>query len=526
MACLGVFVAYLPVTTVSVSLPALQRVLGASTSQLSWVSDAFVLPMAALILTTGVWGDVHGRKRVFQAGMAFCALGAAVSLTADSVQLLWVGQAASGLGAAALLPTTLALISHAVPDHRERGRFIGLWAMSMLASLAMGPLIAGLLQQHVQVRWIFLLPIPVSLVVLVVAAFLLPDSRAPHGRRLDWPGQISAAVTVTAVVYGVIEGGADGFGTPSVVAALVIGAVSAVAFVLVERRSDSPMLDLALFRSPAFAATSLVAMISFLGLIGFFFVLSLYFGLVQHLSTWEAGLRMVLVSGTSLVAGVPVGRLMHRVSPRVMITTGLVVMAGSLLSLTGVDAATSYGSLAWRLVLLGLGIGAVLTPMTASAVSSVPHHLAGMAAAGNNAFRQLGGALGPAVLGTLLTTRALDALPGRLTDAGVPTETGGHVLAVAREQGLGAVAGLDLGPATRPALSALSGSFLDGLQLCLVVSASLALLAALACAVLLRPAAPAAPGRPGTGAPAPRAADGPVLVTAGSASTQGPQRTP
>ncbi|MFF2611480.1 MFS transporter [Kitasatospora sp. NPDC058046] len=526
MACLGVFVAYLPVTTVSVSLPALQRVLGASTSQLSWVSDAFVLPMAALILTTGVWGDVHGRKRVFQAGMAFCALGAAVSLTADSVQSLWVGQAASGLGAAALLPTTLALISHAVPDHRERGRFIGLWAMSMLASLAMGPLIAGLLQQHVAVRWIFLLPIPVSLVVLVVAAFLLPDSRAPHGRRLDWPGQISAAVTVTAVVYGVIEGGADGFGTPSVVAALVIGAVSAVAFVLVERRSDSPMLDLALFRSPAFAATSLVAMISFLGLIGFFFVLSLYFGLVQHLSTWEAGLRMVLVSGTSLVAGVPVGRLMHRVSPRVMITTGLVVMAGSLLSLTGVDAATSYGSLAWRLVLLGLGIGAVLTPMTASAVSSVPHHLAGMAAAGNNAFRQLGGALGPAVLGTLLTTRALDALPGRLTDAGVPTETGGHVLAVAREQGLGAVAGLDLGPATRPALSALSGSFLDGLQLCLVVSASLALLAALACAVLLRPAAPAAPGRPGTGAPAPRTAAGPVLVTAGSASTQGPQRTP
>ncbi|MFF2745752.1 MFS transporter [Kitasatospora sp. NPDC058048] len=518
MACLGVFVAYLPVTTVSVSLPALQRALGASTSQLSWVSDAFVLPMAALILTTGVWGDVHGRKRVFQAGMAFCALGAAVSLAADSVQWLWVGQAASGLGAAALLPTTLALISHAVPDHRERGRFIGLWAMSMLASLALGPLIAGLLQQHVEVRWIFLLPIPVSLVVLVVAAFLLPDSRAPHGRRLDWPGQISAAVTVTAVVYGVIEGGADGFGTPSVVAALVIGAVSAVAFVVVERRSSSPMLDLALFRSPAFAATSLVAMISFLGLIGFFFVLSLYFGLVQHLSTWEAGLRMVLVSGTSLVVGVPVGRLMHRVSARVMITTGLVLMAGSLLSLIGVDAGTSYGSLAWRLVLLGLGIGAVLTPMTASAVSSVPHHLAGMAAAGNNAFRQLGGALGPAVLGALLTTRALDALPGRLADAGVPAETGGHVLTVAREQGLGAVAGLDLGPATKPALNALGGSFLDGLQLCLVVSASLALLAAVACAVLLRPAVSA--GRPGAGAPAPQttAVPAPVPEPVGSAS--------
>ncbi|MFJ7197953.1 MULTISPECIES: MFS transporter [unclassified Streptomyces] len=497
MACLGVFVAYLPVTTVSVSLPAVQRALGASTSQLSWVSDAFVLPMAALILTTGVWGDVHGRKRVFQTGMALCALGAAVSLSSHSVQALWAGQALSGLGAAALLPTTLALISHAVPDHRERGKYIGLWAMSLMGSLAVGSLIAGALLEHVAWRWIFLLPIPVSLVVLVVAAFRLPDSRAPHGRRLDWPGQISAAVAVTAVVYGVIEGGADGFGEPAVVTALVLGAVAAVVFVVVERRSASPMLDPALFRSPAFTATALVAMISFLGLIGFFFVLSLYFGMVQHLTTIEAALRMVMVSGVSLVAGLPIGRLMHRVSARVLITTGLVVAAGAMLLLTGVDAHTSYGSIAWRLVLLGLGMGAVLTPMTASAVSSVPYHLAGMAAAGNNAFRQVGGALGPAVLGALLTTRALDALPGRLTDAGVPSGAADRVLDTAREQGLGAVAGLDLDAATGPALTALGDSFLDGMRLCLTVSASLALLAALACAVLLRPAvrtvAPAAP---------------------------------
>ncbi|MFD7447458.1 MFS transporter [Kitasatospora sp. NPDC059827] len=493
MACLGVFVAYLPVTTVSVSLPAIQRALGATTAQLSWVSDAFVLPMAALILTTGVVGDVHGRKRVFQAGMALCAVGAAVALGSDSVQVLWAGQAASGLGAAALLPTTLAMISHAVPDHRERGKFIGLWAMSLLASLAVGPLIAGVLLDHVAWRWIFLLPVPVSLVVLAVAAFLLPDSRAPHGRRLDWPGQVSAAVAVTAVVYGVIEGGANGFGEPATVAALVLGALAAVVFVAVERRSASPMIDPALFRSPAFTATSLVAMISFLGLIGFFFALSLYFGLVQHLTTLQAALRMVMVTGASLAASLPVGRLMHRVSARVLITSGLVVTAGSLLSLTNLDAHTSFGSIAWRLLLLGLGLGAVLTPMTATAVSAVPHHLAGMAAAGNNAFRQVGGALGPAVLGALLTTRAVDALPGRLTDAGVPAATAGHVVDVAREQGLGAVAGLDLGPATGQALTALSGSFLDGLRLCLVVAAALALLAALACAVLLRPAPPRTP---------------------------------
>ncbi|MFE4513899.1 MFS transporter [Kitasatospora sp. NPDC056783] len=498
MACLGVFVAYLPVTTVSVSLPAIQRALGASTSQLSWVSDAFVLPMAALILTTGVWGDVHGRKQVFQAGMAFCALGAAVSLMSDSVETLWIGQAASGIGAAALLPTTLALISHAVPDHRERGRFISIWAMSMLASLAAGPLIAGVLLEHVAWRWIFLLPVPVAAAVLVAAAFRLPDSRAPHGRRLDWPGQITAAVAVTALVYGVIEGGAEGFGRPAVIIALALGAAGAVAFVLVELRSSAPMLDPALFRSPAFTATALVAMVSFLGLIGFFFVLSLYFGMVQHLSTMQAALRMVLVAGTSLVASIPVGRLMHRVSPRVLITSGLVAVAASMLSMTGLDAHTSYPALAWRMVLLGLGMGAVLTPMTASAVSSVPFHLAGMAAAGNNAIRQVGGALGPAVLGALLTTRALHALPGHLADAGVPAALGDGIVRTAREQGLGAVAALDLGPATGQALGALGGSFLDGMRLCLLVSASLALLAALACAVLLRPAARTSPVVSGT----------------------------
>ncbi|MER5748624.1 MFS transporter [Streptomyces sp. NPDC002088] len=507
MACLGVFVAYLPVTTVSVSLPAIQKALGASTSQLSWVSDAFVLPMAALILTTGVFGDVHGRKRVFQAGLAFCALGAAISLTAGSVQTLWIGQAVSGLGAAALLPTTLALISHAIPDHRERGKFIGLWATSLLVSLAVGPLIAGVLLEHVAWRWIYLLPIPVSLAVLAAAAFLLPDSRAPHGRRLDWPGQITAALAITAIVYGVIEGGADGFTQPAVLGALAIGVVSAGAFVAVERRSASPMIDLALFRSPAFTATTLVAMISFLGLIGFFFVLSLYFGMVQQLDTLQAALRLLMVTAAAIVAGMPVGRLMHRVSARVLITTGLVLTAGSLLSLTGIDAQTSFVSIAWRLVLLGLGMGAVLTPMTASAVSSVPYQLAGMAAAGNNAFRQVGAALGPAVLGALLTTRALNTLPAHLTDAGVSPATREHIVDTVREQGLGAVTGLDLGAGTGRALSALGDSFLDGLQLCLIVSAALTLLAAAACALLLRPArqmaspSPVASGAAGTTPP-------------------------
>jgi EmrB/QacA subfamily drug resistance transporter len=506
MACLGVFVAYLPITTVAVSLPAVQRALHTSTAQLSWVQDAFVLPMAAFILTAGVFGDVHGRKKVFQAGLFFSAAGAAVALCAHNVQTLWAGQALAGLGSAALLPTTLALISHAVPDFRERGKFIGMWAMALLAALAVGPVIAGVILDHFAWRWIYLLSIPLSLLAMAVAAPLLTDSRAPWGsprssgaesgggRRLDWPGQITAAVGVTALVYGVIEGGADSFTTPKVVAALALGVVALIAFVVVEKRSASPMLDLAVFRSAAFTATALIALITFLGLIGFFFVLSLYFGMVQQLGTLEAGARLLLVPVAAIVAGAPAGRLMHRVPARWMITVGLLLIAGSLLAMTNLDADTSYGSIAWRLIVLGVGLGLVTTPMTATAVAAVPHHLAGMASAANNAFRQVGGALGPAVLGALLSTRAVDTLPGHLADAGITGTQAHTIVTTAKDGGLGAVAGMNLGSTAGQVYGALGDSLIDGLRLCLIVAAVLVLIAAVCVVILLRHPKQAAAG--------------------------------
>ncbi|MFZ3562597.1 DHA2 family efflux MFS transporter permease subunit [Streptomyces sp. BH055] len=493
MACVGVFVAYLPVTSVSVSLPAIQRALGASTSELSWVSDAFVLPMAALILTAGVFGDVHGRKKVFQAGLAFTAVGAATALCAQSVEVVWAGQALAGIGAAALLPTTLAMISQAVPDPRERGKFVGLWASSLMAALAVGPLISGVILAHQEWRWIYLPSIPVALLAMAVAARLVTDSRSPHARALDWPGQITATVAITALVYGVIEGGAGSFTDTRVLVALGLAVVGLLAFVVFERRSASPMLDLKLFRSAGFSATSLIAMITFMGLIGFFFVLSLYFGMVQRLDTLDAGYRLLMVTGVCFFVGPVAGRVMHRISPRVLITVGLLCAAGALFSLTSLTADTSFGPMAWRLALLGLGMGLVVTPMTATAVSSVPHHLAGMAAAGNNALRQVGGALGPAILGALLTSKSTGSLGDHLADAGVTGSAAERIVGAAEAQGLGAVAQLDLGAQRARALGALSESFLDGMQLCLIVAGSLAVLAALVGAVLLRRPKPAAP---------------------------------
>ncbi|MGW4729440.1 MFS transporter [Streptomyces shenzhenensis] len=487
MACLGVFVGYFPVTTVSVSLPVIQRALDASTADLSWVSDAFVLPVAALILTAGVFGDVHGRKKVFQAGLGFCVLGSAVALSAQSVAQVWIGQALLGVGAAALLPMTLALISHAVPNPRERGKYIGLWTTSMMGSLTVGPLVAGVIVEHAAWRWIYLLPIPLSLVTMVIAAFVLTESRSPVQRALDWPGQLTAALAIVALVYGFIEGGAGSFGDVQVIVALAVAVCSGVAFVLLERRSPSPMLDLTLFRSAAFTGSALVVMISFLALIGFFFLLSLYLGMVQQLSTLDAGLRLLVITVPPMVLGTAVGRLTRFLSPRALITGGLVITAVALFTLTNIGTDTSFGSLAWRLALVGLGLGLAFPCMTATAVSSVPHHQAGMAAAGNNAFRQVGGALGPAILGALLTGRAVGTLPDHLAAAGLPASTSSRVLDAVDADGLGAVAGLPLGQATGPALRALSQSFLDGLQLCLLVSAVVVLFGAAVAAWLLRP---------------------------------------
>ncbi|BCY10598.1 MFS transporter [Actinoplanes sp. L3-i22] len=486
MACVAVFVAYLPVTTVAVSLPAIQAALGASTADLSWVSDAFVLPMAALILTAGVFGDVHGRRKVFLAGLLCCAAGSAVALSASSIGVVWLGQALAGIGAAALLPTTLALISHAVPDPRRRGGCIALWATALMLALAVGPLLAGVVLEHAGWRWIYLPSIPLALLTAALAIPLVTDSRAPGKRHLDGPGQVTVAVAIVALVFAVIEGGAGSFTEPAVLGAFAVAALALAAFVGVERRSDSPMLSPALFASRGFTGTAVIAMVSFLGVIGSVFVLSLYFGLVQQLSTMEAALRLLVSTAVPVVAGPLVGRLMHRVPTRWLLSGGLVVSSGALFWLGTVDAGTSFVAISGPLALFGLGLGFVLTPMTATAVGSVPFPLAGMAAAGNNAFRQVGGALGPAVLGALLTSRAAATLPAHLTEAGVGDADRRAAEAAMADSGFQAVASIDYGDRTGAVPAALGRAFLDGFHLALTVSAALMLLAAVIAVVLLK----------------------------------------
>ena len=228
LACLGVFVSYLPVVGVSTALAVIQQALNASTVGLQWITDAFILPTAALLLTFGVLGDLHGRKKVYLSGLSLTVLGCLVALTAHGVLQVCVGQALTGVGTAALLPSTIGLISHVCPDPKVRARAIAAWTASLGLGLTLGPLFNGQILNHVGWRWIFLPALILGAVIAVVGAFVLPDSRSDRERHLDIPGQLLAIVGITGVVYGVIEGGGSaGWGSTEVIVAFVLAAVSA-----------------------------------------------------------------------------------------------------------------------------------------------------------------------------------------------------------------------------------------------------------------------------------------------------------
>jgi MFS family permease len=411
LAVVGVFVTYFPITAVSISLTAIGQSTGASTSDLQWVSDAYIIPMAAMILSAGVFGDLHGRRRVYLLGIALTVVGATTAALAGTLEgrsalhLLWIGQAVTGAGGGIMLPTTLALIAHAVPDLRERGRYVGMWSAGLVGGLAIGPLLSGVILEHAGWGWIFVPTAVLAVGLFAVAAARLPESRAAEGRRMDWPGQITATVGIAVGIYGVIEGGQSGWGAPQTIAGLTIGAVSLVAFVWVEARSSSPLMRLDLYRSPEFSASGFAALVALFALVGTGFLLSIYLGGTQHLSPLEIAERMLFLNGVTGVASPFVGRLIGRVAPIVVLSTGLALGAVAMVLLTAVQPDTGFADLAWRLALLGLAQALMLSAVSVAAIQSVPHALAGMAAAANTALRQSGAALGPAVLGVVFAER-------------------------------------------------------------------------------------------------------------------------
>jgi MFS family permease len=329
LAVLGIFVTYVAITGVSIALTNIGQATHASTSDLQWVSDGYVISMAAAVLSAGLFGDRYGRRRIFLIGMALTVIGAATAAAAGlyasttAIHLLWAGQAVSGLGAGMLMPATLTLIGHAAPDPKDRGKYIGMWATGLLLGLAAGPLISGVILDHASYGWTFLPTVGLAAVAAVIALVLLPESKAPAGRPLDWPGQITATIAIAATIFGVIEGGAKDWSAPETIAGLCIGAAGFLAFTYVELRSPAPLLQLNLFKSAAFSAAGFAALVALFSVVGTVFLLSLFLGYVQHLSPFQIGLRLLFISGVVVVLNPVIGMvILNRVKVNYLLAAG------------------------------------------------------------------------------------------------------------------------------------------------------------------------------------------------------------
>ena len=461
----------------------LQADLHTSGSQLTWVSDASLLPIAVLELTFGVLGDLFGRKRLLIAGALLIAVGEAISAAVGGVHLLWAGQALAGIGAAAILPSSLAIVVVAARDHRQRSIAIAAWAASLAAGGFVAPMIGGITGEYATWRWAF---IAVALIGVIGAAagFTAQDSSAPHGRSLDIPGQVTVGIGMFALLYGVIQGPSDGWGSAQVDSAFVIAAVFLVLFVVAEVRSRSPLLHLDLFKNRLFTVAGIVAMIGMFSFLGTVYALSIRLGPIEHQSPMRIAVAFLMTNGPTMVLAPITARLLHRVSARWLLSVGFLAVAlGDVLMARLAITDTALPSLLLPLILIGIGFTITVSSITAAAVNTVPLRLAGMASATTSQLRDFGFALGPAIIAAVALSRAGAGFGSALASSQLPEPLKAAVGQIAASGGPIAVNSLPPqsppGAAVPLALHALGHGYAVGFVVCACAALVSGLLAAL-----------------------------------------------
>src|SRR3954454_20835935 len=410
-------------TILNVALPTLQRDLGATQGELQWAIDAYILVFAGLLFTWGVIGDRIGRKKVLLIGLSVFAVASTFAAFSDSAVQLVVWRAAMGVGGAAGQPTTLAVITNVFPPG-ERGRAIGVWASTAGIGVAGGPLAGGAVLQHFWWGAVFLIGVPVCLLGIAAILAFVPESKDPQPRRLDIPGVLLSVVALAGLVYGLIRGGSGrGWTDPTVLIPLVGGAVLLALFVWLQRRSTHPALDVSLFGNPAFSAAAAALGLNFFALQGATFYLVYYLQGVRGYTALQSGAALIPVAVGMAVMAPRSSRLAERFGPKAVCTGGFLLISASFLGIKLLDLDSPVWLLVVVLSVQGLGMGSVMAPATESIMSVVPREKAGAGAAVNNSVRQVGGALGVAILGSILTVAyqarldgALDALPPGVRD--------------------------------------------------------------------------------------------------------------
>ncbi len=470
--CLSLIMVVLGNSVLNVAIPTLGPALGASTSDLQWIVDAYALVFGGLLLTMGALGDRFGRRGALQLGLAIVGISSVAATFADSVLTLIIARAVMGLGAALVMPATLSILTHVfAPD--ERGKALGIWAAFAGIGGAIGPVVGGALLESFNWPSIFWLNVPVVVIAMVAGLFLIPTSRDPHQTRLDPVGSLLSIVALASLLFAIIEGPSKGWSSIEVITGFAVAAVTWPAFVFWELRTPHPMLPMRFFSSRGFSMGNLALGLSFFVMFAFFFVMTQYLQFLRGFSPLEAGIRTLPLAAGLILAAPRSDKLVRLIGTPRTVTVGIALVAAAFFGLSFVGMATPYWALALGFLGLGLGMGLAMAPSTTLIMDSIPSHKAGVGSAMNDTSREVGGAFGIAILGSIFNAvyKAKLSIPESLSfDAGRhPEDSIINAMMIGRNAGAdGAVL-----------VSSAQAAFLDAVQVAYLVGAAVALATAI-----------------------------------------------
>ncbi len=481
--CVTLLLISLDTTVLNVALPSIVRSIGASSSQLQWMVDAYAVVFAGLLLSLGALGDRVGRKWVFMAGLVVFGSGSAFAAWSGSPDRLTLARAVMGMGAAALMPCTLSILTNVFTTERDRVRAIGIWSGSTGLGVAFGPILGGFLLAHFWWGSVFLVNVPIALIGLMAAIWLVPNSKNPSSTHPDPLGAGLSILGLGLLLWGIIEAPGRGWSSPLIIGALTGASLTIAVFVIWERRVDHPMLPMRFFSNRRYSAAIAALALVLFALLGLFFLMTQYLQFVLGFSPLEAGLRIAPVALALLVIA-PVSVIVaRRFGSKLVVGSGLALIATGLGVLSRTSLSGTYSDCIGPFVVLGVGVALALAPCTESVMGSLPIEEAGVGSATNDTAMQIGGALGVGVLGTALTLRYQHLVAPVISHAGVPASiqrlvegSVGAALAVAQRA-----------PGRQGAALALLArrAFVSGMDLALVIATVVVALAALVVVLLL-----------------------------------------
>ena len=483
--CLGTFMLLLDITIVNVALPDIQQALHSSFSGLQWVVDAYALTLAAFLLTAGSIADMYGRRLLYLVGLVVFTAASALCGFAQSTLMLQLSRGLQGVGGAIMFAVSLALLADAFRG-KDRGTAFGIWGGVTGLAVAIGPLVGGLLTTGISWRWIFFVNVPFGIVAVIISMLKVSESRAPKASGPDWLGFALFTVALASLVYGLIESNEKSFSSGLVIGCLAAAAALLVVFVITEMLIANPMFDLKLFLKPTFSGGSIAAFGLSASIFSMLLYIVLYFQDILGYSALGTGLRVMVLSGGTLVTAILAGRLSSKVPVRFLIGPGLLMIGIGLLIMRGLNAGSIWTHLIPGMIVGGLGIGLVNPPLASTAVGVVPPQRAGMASGINSTFRQVGIATGIALLGTLFSSQVKSAVETRVTAVPALSHQGPKIAAAVQSGEIGQLIA-KLPPQARQTVGVITrAAFATGLNSILLVAAIIAFVAGVVSLLAIR----------------------------------------